>query len=191
MYTGVTNLSSRSSGSFSQSNYGDDSTTLAKLSPEHLIIIRTILLLKYFAARHKFKLAYKPYDFKDVIEQYTQGNVDILSKMKDLQRKIDQITIDRRFTNNFLYTNPHHPPPPSLPLFGQRKNQLSPQLSWQDNYSFNKLNKANDFFNQENSMYESSKENSSTTIDINNRFNQLESKLEKLEILIKESLKKT
>ncbi len=184
-------MSSRSSGSFSQSNYGDDSTTLAKLSPEHLILIRTILLLKYFAARQKFKLAYKPYDFKDVIEQYTQGNVDILSKMKDLQRKIDQLTIDRRLvTNNFLYTNPHHPPPPPLPLFAQRKNQLSAQLSLQENYSFNKLNKLNDFFNQENNTFESSKTNSSTTIDINNRFNQLESKLENLENLIKESLKK-
>lgn len=53
------------------------STTYSKmlldLSPEHLILIRLLLLLKFFAARSKFKEAFKPYDFKDVIEQYTQG----------------------------------------------------------------------------------------------------------------------
>ena len=65
---------------------------LLQLSPEHLILIRTILLLRYWAARQKFKLAFKPYDFKDVIDQYTQGNMDIMLKMKDLQRKIERVS---------------------------------------------------------------------------------------------------
>lgn len=76
------------------SNYSHSSREyeiLMKLSPEHLLLIRTILILKFFRAKQKFKLAFKPYDFKDVIEQYTQGNMDILLKMKDLQRKIDQM----------------------------------------------------------------------------------------------------
>ena len=60
-----------------------------KLRPKNLIIIRTILLLKFFVAQNKFKCAHKPYDFKDVIEQYTKGNMDILSKIKDLQRRLD------------------------------------------------------------------------------------------------------
>ena len=71
---------------------GEGSSILLQLSPEHLILIRTILLLKYFAAKNKFKQAFKPYDFKDVIEQYTQGNMDILHKMKDLQRKMEQMS---------------------------------------------------------------------------------------------------
>jgi hypothetical protein len=50
------------------------SKILIQLSPEHLILIRTILTLKFMAAKTRFKLAYKPYDFKDVIEQYSQGN---------------------------------------------------------------------------------------------------------------------
>lgn len=50
------------------------SKMLLQLSPEHLILIRMILLLRFLAAKSKFKLAFKPYDFKDVIEQYTQGN---------------------------------------------------------------------------------------------------------------------
>jgi hypothetical protein len=81
---------SNSSSSTSQTN--EDPSILLQLSPEHLILIRTILLLKYLAAKNKFKLAFKPYDFKDVIEQYTQGNMDIMLKMKDLQRKIEQVS---------------------------------------------------------------------------------------------------
>jgi hypothetical protein len=46
---------------------------LLELSPEHLIIIRLVLMLKFYVAKTKFKHAFKPYDFKDVIEQYTQG----------------------------------------------------------------------------------------------------------------------
>lgn len=63
-----------------------------KLRPQTVIVIRTILLLRYFAAKTKFKFAHKPYDFKDVIEQYTKGNMDILIKIKELQRKLDQTT---------------------------------------------------------------------------------------------------
>lgn len=70
----------------------NDSSILLQLSPEHLILIRTILLLRYWTARHKFKLAFKPYDFKDVIDQYTQGNMDIMLKMKDLQRKLERVS---------------------------------------------------------------------------------------------------
>ena len=82
----------RSSGGMSY-NTSEENSIIQQLSPEHLILIRTILILKYFCAKTKFKLAFKPYDFKDVIEQYTQGNMDILLKMKDLQRKIDQVSV--------------------------------------------------------------------------------------------------
>lgn len=69
------------------------SSILLKLSPEHLILIRTILCLKYFAAKKNFKSAYKPYDLKDdLIEQYARGNLDILVKIKELQRKFENLT---------------------------------------------------------------------------------------------------
>lgn len=57
--------SSRYDGSSHSSNATThDDSVLMQLSPEHLMLIRTILLLKFFVARRKFKLAFKPYDFK-------------------------------------------------------------------------------------------------------------------------------
>ncbi|XP_072905308.1 potassium voltage-gated channel subfamily KQT member 1.1 isoform X2 [Hemitrygon akajei] len=91
------------SGTLSRTDsYGDDLdliegesalapiTHVSQLRDSHRITIKVIRRMQYFVAKKKFQQARKPYDVRDVIEQYSQGHLNLMVRIKELQRRLDQ-----------------------------------------------------------------------------------------------------
>uniref|UniRef100_A0AAY4ENX4 Potassium voltage-gated channel subfamily KQT member 1 n=1 Tax=Denticeps clupeoides TaxID=299321 RepID=A0AAY4ENX4_9TELE len=65
-------------------------THVSQLQDSHKVAIRVIQRMHYFVAKKRFQQARKPYDVRDVIEQYSQGHLNLMVRIKELQRRLDQ-----------------------------------------------------------------------------------------------------
>ncbi|XP_047435803.1 potassium voltage-gated channel subfamily KQT member 1.1 isoform X2 [Mugil cephalus] len=65
-------------------------TSVSQLTESHRKAIRVIQKMRYFVAKRNFQQARKPYDVRDVIEQYSQGHLNLMVRIKELQRRLDQ-----------------------------------------------------------------------------------------------------
>ncbi|KGL80463.1 Potassium voltage-gated channel subfamily KQT member 2, partial [Tinamus guttatus] len=75
------------------------------LTPGLKVSIRAVCIMRFLVSKRKFKESLRPYDVMDVIEQYSAGHLDMLSRIKNLQSRQETPPIDMIVG----------PPPPSTP----------------------------------------------------------------------------
>ncbi|KAA0718742.1 Potassium voltage-gated channel subfamily KQT member 3 [Triplophysa tibetana] len=59
--------------------------------PTLKLVIRAVRITMFLLNKKRFKETLRPYDVKDVIEQYSAGHLDMLTRIKYLQTRIDLI----------------------------------------------------------------------------------------------------
>ncbi|KAM7379819.1 hypothetical protein PAMP_005341 [Pampus punctatissimus] len=64
---------------------------LEEMIPTLKLVIRAVRIMQFLLNKKRFKETLRPYDVKDVIEQYSAGHLDMLCRIKYLQTRIDMI----------------------------------------------------------------------------------------------------
>ncbi|KAM9349397.1 potassium voltage-gated channel subfamily KQT member 3 [Symphorus nematophorus] len=64
---------------------------MEEMIPTLKLVIRAVRIMQFLLNKKRFKETLRPYDVKDVIEQYSAGHLDMLCRIKYLQTRIDMI----------------------------------------------------------------------------------------------------
>ncbi|XP_028248713.1 potassium voltage-gated channel subfamily KQT member 5 isoform X2 [Parambassis ranga] len=105
----------------------DEKCCQCEISVEDLLpsvksVIRAIRIMKFHVAKKKFKETLRPYDVKDVIEQYSAGHLDMLCRIKSLQTRLDMIVGPQPLSSRAKTFSS-----PSLPVYYSQARKNSTQ----------------------------------------------------------------
>eukprot|EP00063_Salmo_salar_P054824 XP_014029659.1 PREDICTED: potassium voltage-gated channel subfamily KQT member 5-like isoform X3 [Salmo salar] len=110
-----------------EDGFGDDKGCHCEISVEDLLpsvksVIRAVRIMKFHVAKKKFKETLRPYDVKDVIEQYSAGHLDMLCRIKSLQTRLDMIVGPQPLSSRAKTFSS-----PSLPMYYSQGRKNSTQ----------------------------------------------------------------
>uniref|UniRef100_H2ZAK2 Potassium voltage-gated channel subfamily KQT member 1 n=2 Tax=Ciona savignyi TaxID=51511 RepID=H2ZAK2_CIOSA len=66
-----------------------DSIFYSRMPESYKNVVRATRRLIYFLAKKRFQQSRKPYDVRDVVEQYSQGHANVMMRIKEVQRRLD------------------------------------------------------------------------------------------------------
>uniref|UniRef100_A0A3B4UQ53 Potassium voltage-gated channel, KQT-like subfamily, member 2a n=1 Tax=Seriola dumerili TaxID=41447 RepID=A0A3B4UQ53_SERDU len=89
---GTTSRQNSEEASLPGEEIGDDKSChceflTQELPPGLKVAIRAICIMRFLVSKRRFKESLRPYDVMDVIEQYSAGHLDMLSRIKNLQTR--------------------------------------------------------------------------------------------------------
>jgi len=91
--TPVTSSGGACSNRASRTDLNSCAQNVELLTPQQKDAVRFIRWVKFSLARREFKNAFKPYDIKDVMQQYSEGHADVVGRVRYMQSRINTVNM--------------------------------------------------------------------------------------------------